>query len=75
MKNNYFVVSVNEGTKESPKRFAWCEPVSDGCNLLHYFDKFKGVEIVHHVDTKKAGEGLADFWNECYKNNGTALWN
>jgi hypothetical protein len=40
-------------------------------NLLFELKGFKSAESVNIADSKKAAVELADYWNECYRENGT----
>lgn len=80
MKNNYFVIVANYSGYEgrSPHkdyRVAFVHKVDSHCNLHHIFDSpYYNTEIVHLADSKKEAEALSDFWNECYRKNGTYLY-
>ena len=60
------IVEVFDG-----KRFASAHRVSNSENLLSKLEGFKSAESVNIADSKKAAVDLADYWNECYRKNGT----
>jgi len=60
------IVEVFDG-----KRFAFTHRVSNSVNLLSELERFKSAESVNIADSKKAAIELADYWNECYRKNGT----
>lgn len=57
------------------KRYAYAERWSHNTSLTGLFDVSKGgvknIETVNIADSKKAALELAEFWNDCYKKNGT----
>lgn len=65
-KYHYFYVVVVE--EHEGKSFASVIRVSDCDNIAYRFDKYICAII---MPTKKKSEEVADFWNECYKKNGT----
>lgn len=69
MKNSYIAVSVNE----NEKNYAYVIKVSESDNLLCKLT-IKGIDSAHICDTKKKAGEVADFWNECYKKNGTYMF-
>lgn len=54
------------------KRYAYAERWSHNMNLKFMFEDEK-IESVNIADSKKAASELAEFWNDCYKKNGTAF--
>lgn len=67
--NHYIVVSI----EENGKYYSYVLKVSKSTNLLGALD-IKGIKVAHLCKTKKEGEHLAKYWNECYKANGTYLF-
>lgn len=70
MKNTYYVIthSINE------KNFCETLKVSAGMNLmsiLNDYNFWNTVKCVSSCESKKEAEKLTDFWNECFKKNGT----
>ena len=53
------------------RRIAYVHRVSHSLNLLFELEKFKSAESINIADSKKAAVELADYWNECYRKNGT----
>lgn len=70
MLNNYHYFIVNR-EPENGKYFAEVLRVRDNVDLLGIFAGYKDLKTVNACTTKKAAEELRDFWNECFKNNGT----
>ena len=60
------IVQVFDG-----KRFAFARRVSHSTNLLSELEGFKSAESVNIADSKKAAVDIANYWNECYRKNGT----
>lgn len=52
------------------KRYAYAERWSHNTSLTGLFD-VSNIESVNIADSKKAALELAEFWNDCYKKNGT----
>lgn len=44
---------------------------SENDNLLHSLDCIGGIIHVNILPTKKRAEEVAQYWNDCYKANGT----
>lgn len=64
MKNLSFVcVRVDGG-----KRYAHAEKVNTNSNIASFCQYY---DIVQYCETWNKAVELADFWNECYKKNGT----
>lgn len=70
MKNTYLATTV----QENGKRYAYIVPVSSGDNLLSVIARIKGVEHINAYPTKKEAKEVVEFWNECYKINGTYMF-
>lgn len=56
------------------KNYAYALTVPRSENLVHVFAKENNLTHANVCATKKEAERIADFWNECYKNNGTYLY-
>ena len=69
MKYFYYAV-VNE---ENGKYFAYAERVREGNNIKSYFEA-DDIIIVHPCGTFKEAKEIAEYWNECYKKNGTYMF-
>lgn len=81
MKNYYFAINCDYtgnpdlftgDTHDNERRlFADVLTVPESDNLLSAFSRIGGLISVNSCPTKKAAKELADFWNDCYKKNGT----
>lgn len=67
MKN--FYIAVAKTNKNRTKFYAYTEKATPSNNLLNYFSDT--TEYANICESKKEADALVDFWNECYKNNGT----
>lgn len=70
LKNKTHYVFV---VKMDGKFFAYAKTSSNSNNLLSYLGD-AGLQSVNAADSKKEAAALADFWNDCYKKNGTFLF-
>lgn len=66
MKNAYIAVSI----KENDKNYAYMIKVSEMDNLVGKLN-IKGIEFANMFDTKKKAGEVVEYWNECYRKNGT----
>ena len=68
-KNTYFI--IQEKNTENGKVFAHAEKVHNCYNLFKYFHPCRGYDIVsiNACSTWKEAQKVANFWNECAKNN------
>ena len=55
----------------NPGYYAYVHSVGQNDNLKSALDGISGLQAVQLCQTKKEAAQLADFWNECYKRNGT----
>lgn len=69
MKNHYIAIQI----RENGKYYAYAIKVSESDNLLSKLD-IKDIISANICDTKKRAEELVTFWNDCYKRNGTWLF-
>lgn len=53
------------------KRISGVLTVRNNENLLSQLKGISHLESVNIADSKKAAYELSNFWNECYKENGT----
>lgn len=74
MKNLYFVAVTTEKRADREYHAAAVEAVPASYNLAGYLRHRPNVSIFHFAESRKAARELADFWNECYKNNGSYLF-
>lgn len=81
MKRFYYAVTVdytgdkhyyNPGEDQSKEKYyAFVESATETDNLLSRFNMWGNVLHVTPFETKKRAQEIVDFWNECYKKNGT----
>lgn len=69
MKNSYIVVSINE----NEKNYAYAVKVNSSDNLLSKL-QIKDIKTANICESRKEASKLADYWNECYKKNGTYMF-
>ena len=84
MKNFYITVAVkgdknknifSDEKKEYKEGYgAFVIKVSENDNVFWNLDIIGGLMHANIKPTKKEAQALADFWNECYKQNGTYLY-
>lgn len=70
MKNFYYAVN----TQENGKIYAFVVKADINDNLKYLFSGYKNLTSINACPTKKRAEELCEFWNECYKANGTYLF-
>ena len=66
-----FYAAIN--IKENGKYYAFVEPFSDSDNALAKL-YHKNMTSVNVYSTKKKAAEIASFWNDCYRKNGTYLF-
>lgn len=72
-KNFYYVVTTGtEGA--NGKCYAQVARVNNYSDLLFALDRIENKTSVTACSTKREAVELAEFWNECYKKNGTYLF-
>lgn len=82
MKKFYMAVTVCQDKNEttfaprtnpeySPGYYSFVFSVGENDNLASRLDNIGGLQAAQLCQTKKAAQELADFWNDCYKRNGT----
>lgn len=82
MKKFYMAVTVCQDRNETiftprtnpeynPGYCAFVYSVSESENLKRSLEIIGGLQAAQLCQTKKAAQELADFWNDCYKKNGT----
>lgn len=69
MKHFYYVVEE----ESNGKYYAYVDKVHKNVNICGRW-KPTFVNFVHQCETKKKAEELANYWNECYKANGTYMF-
>ena len=70
LKNNTHYVFVVE---KGGKFFAYAKTIPNSNNLLSYLG-LTDLKTVNAADSKKEAKALAEFWNDCYKKNGTYMY-
>lgn len=68
----YFYYAVN--TEDNGKIYAFVIKASINENLKTLFSGYKNLISINACPTKKRAEELANFWNDCYKTNGTYMF-
>lgn len=73
MKREYtYIWTVITNTKNG-KNYSHAWRFGNGSTLSSQMEAFKGASI-HLCKTKKEARELAEFWNNCYKDNGTYMF-
>jgi len=67
--NYYYTIVIRD--EEKNHNTAAVLKVNEAYNLLSKLKGIKNLYGVHPAETKKKAFELANFWNECYLNNGT----
>lgn len=67
MRKTYLAVTESE----NGKNFSYVIGIGENENVFSALSRYKNLESGHIFPTKKKAQEVADFWNECYKNNGT----
>lgn len=71
MKNFYYAVTETQ----NGKNYSFVLRVGANDNILSVLKGYPHLTTVNACKTKTEAERLVNFWNECYKNNGTYLFN
>lgn len=82
MKKFYMAVTVCQDRNETtftprknleynPGYYAFVHSVGQNDNLKSSLDSIGGLQAAQLCQTKKEAQQLANFWNNCYKKNGT----
>ena len=69
MNNHYIAVTVCEGGKN----YAYVVKVREDENLLSKLE-IKNIKTANIFSTKKEAKIIAEYWNKCYKDNGTYMF-
>ena len=69
MKNFYIAVSICE----DGKNYAHAVKINESDNLLSKL-AIKNIKVASFCGTMKKAAETVTFWNQCYKNNGTYLF-
>lgn len=70
-RKNFYYVAITENNK---KLFAQVVRVNNYSDLLFAFNRIENITSVTACSTKREAVELAEFWNDCYKKNGTYLF-
>lgn len=70
MKKAYLATTI----EKDGKRYSYIVSVNNRDNLLSVLGRIKGIEHANIYLTKKEAVKTVQFWNECYKNNGTYMF-
>ena len=70
MKNFYITFSA----QLDGKYWAGTMTVSSNDNIMNISQRIAGMQTANLCTTRKAAEELADYWNECFKRNGTSIY-
>lgn len=68
---NFYLACV---TEENGKYYAHAAKVSQNTNILSALARIPNLKTTNICNTKKQAEGIVAFWNNCYKQNGTYLF-
>lgn len=68
----YFYIAVQ--IKENEKFYAFVQKVHTGYNLTT-LSNIPNIASANILPTKKRAYEVADYWNACFKRNGTYLFN
>ena len=82
MLNHNVYIVWTYSTEDNKKHYSTAEKVSAGNNLLDYKAKrtfidphnFAVLSCMNVCKTWKEAKQLSHFWNECYRNNGTYMF-
>lgn len=70
-RKNFYYVAITEKNK---KLFAHVVRVNNYSDLLFALNRIENITSATACSTKREASELAEFWNECYKKNGTYLF-
>ena len=68
------MVSFAIAIEENGRYFAYPLTVPANNNLASEFNGIKGLKSANYCASRKKATELTDFWNQCYRNNGTYLY-
>lgn len=72
MKNRNFWLACT--IEESGKFYAYAVKVSSSDNLTAILGRIAHLQAANIYGTKKQAAAVVQFWNDCYKQNGTYLF-
>lgn len=67
MRKTYLAVTE----AENEKNIAYVLGIGESENVVAVFRDYKNIIFANIYPTKKRAKEVADFWNDCYKKNGT----
>lgn len=73
-KRFYIAATVQDTFEGKTGYYAFIIPVSEADNLQAVLSRHKGLLHTNIMPTKKRATEIVQFWNECYKNNGTYMF-
>ena len=68
---NERIFSPRLSEEYNPGYYAFVHSIGQNDNLKTSLDRIGGLQAVRLCQTKKEAAQLANFWNDCYKRNGT----
>ena len=74
MNKRVAMVSFAITIEENGKYFAWPLTVPANNDIVSEFAGIKGLKTANYCPSRKKAKELADFWNGCYRRNGTYLY-
>lgn len=75
MAKRFYIAATTKGTIEGKEKYyAHIIPVTENENLQSVLDGYKGLLHTNIMPTKKRAMEIVQFWNDCYKNNGTYMF-
>lgn len=75
-KYTYYVIEEKTTGAGKTRYIAHAKKIHNSSNLLYAFHTASNMELisVNACDTWKEAQEIARYWNECYENNGTYLF-
>ena len=71
---NEVAFADREKREPAPGLYSYVVRISESDNIQSVLDGIGGLKHANLFPTKKRAWQVAQFWNECYKNNGTYLF-
>lgn len=72
--NHYLVVTTTEIKEGKEKHYSYMMKVPGSNNVWSMLKSIPNIVSANICDTKKAAGQLVEHWNDCYKKNGTYLF-
>lgn len=70
-RKEYYTREEWDAAPTRKKFYAFVVSASEQDNLLSVFARYGGIVAANPCQTKKRAAEIVNFWNECYKKNGT----